>query len=225
MAIIDLDVVVNFTGNNQEFETTSKKVKQELDEITAAAERVGQVFSDSMQRAITDGKSFEQTLKNIALQISNIALNQALKPVEDAAASLAKQIFGGLLQGQTGGQSGGQGGNSGATAPTQSGGARPAPQVNQSARLAGGGVIQSPALFSSAGRLGMLAEAGPEAVLPLRRGTDGRLGVQASAAAAAAAPVQVTFNISTPDVEGFRKSQAQIASMLTRTVNRGRRNL
>ena len=43
-----------------------------------------------------------------------------------------------------------------------------------------GGVFGSPTLFrfGREGRLGMLGEAGPEAILPLRRGADGKLGVQ-----------------------------------------------
>ena len=38
-------------------------------------------------------------------------------------------------------------------------------------------------------------------------------------------PTNVTFNVSTPDVEGFRKSQTQISTLLARSVNRSRRGL
>ena len=37
--------------------------------------------------------------------------------------------------------------------------------------------------------------------------------------------VQVTMNVTTPDVEGFRKSEAQLQKMLARAVGRGRRGL
>jgi hypothetical protein len=37
--------------------------------------------------------------------------------------------------------------------------------------------------------------------------------------------VHVTVNISTPDVQGFRQSQSQVAAMLTKAVARGQRNL
>jgi hypothetical protein len=40
-----------------------------------------------------------------------------------------------------------------------------------------------------------------------------------------AAPVSVTFNITTPDADGFRRSQGQIAAMLARATRRGERNL
>lgn len=58
--------------------------------------------------------------------------------------------------------------------------------------------------------------------MPLARGADGRLGVRGNGAGG---PVAITFNISTPDAESFRRSEGQIAAMLTRTVNRGHRNL
>ncbi len=45
-----------------------------------------------------------------------------------------------------------------------------------------GGVISSPTMFGyGQGKAGVLGEAGPEAILPLQRGSDGKLGVQAQA--------------------------------------------
>jgi lambda family phage tail tape measure protein len=47
--------------------------------------------------------------------------------------------------------------------------------------FAAGGVVDRPTYFPLAGgKTGMMGEAGPEAVLPLRRGADGRLGVAAA---------------------------------------------
>lgn len=40
-----------------------------------------------------------------------------------------------------------------------------------------------------------------------------------------AAPVNVTMNIQTPDVRGFRQSQSQIAADMARSIERARRNL
>jgi phage-related minor tail protein len=47
--------------------------------------------------------------------------------------------------------------------------------------FASGGVIASPVAFplGGNGRMGIAGEAGPEAILPLSRGADGRLGVKA----------------------------------------------
>ncbi|WP_430641887.1 phage tail tape measure protein [Bradyrhizobium nanningense] len=50
--------------------------------------------------------------------------------------------------------------------------------------FARGGVVSIPTLFPMAnGGTGLMGEAGPEAVMPLRRGADGRLGVSAGGAA------------------------------------------
>ncbi|PHM68138.1 phage tail tape measure protein [Xenorhabdus kozodoii] len=54
--------------------------------------------------------------------------------------------------------------------------------VYQSANLSqySGQIISSPTLFKFAKGGGLMGEAGPEAILPLKRGSDGRLGVEAS---------------------------------------------
>ncbi len=51
--------------------------------------------------------------------------------------------------------------------------------------FATGGVIDSPVLFPMANGTGLMGEAGPEAILPLKRGPDGKLGVTAEGGGAA----------------------------------------
>lgn len=88
--------------------------------------------------------------------------------------------------------------------------------------FANGGVVSTPTYFPMGGQTGLMGETGSEAILPLRRGADGALGV---AAAGGGAPVNIIFNVTAEDAGSFRKSQGQIASMLTRTVGRGQRGL
>ncbi len=85
--------------------------------------------------------------------------------------------------------------------------------------FADGGIVNSPTLFAMNGGTGLMGEAGPEAIMPLARGADGALGVRGGGS------MNVTVNISTPDVQGFAQSQNQIAAQVSRALTRAQRNM
>jgi phage-related minor tail protein len=87
--------------------------------------------------------------------------------------------------------------------------------------FADGGVVGAPTYFPMARQIGLMGEAGPEAVMPLARGPDGKLGVRGGGGGG----TTVNVSISTPDAESFRRSEAQVAASLARAVGRGRRSL
>jgi len=81
--------------------------------------------------------------------------------------------------------------------PTLFGGAGFTPLVNKdgTTKFAKGGVVNTPTNFTmSNGRTGQAGEAGPEAILPLRRASDGTLGVTAGRGGGGSG-VSVTTNI------------------------------
>ncbi len=84
--------------------------------------------------------------------------------------------------------------------------------------FAKGGVIASPGYFPMGSGLGLAGEAGPEAIMPLQRGSDGRLGVSGGGGA-----VNVTFNVTASDARSFMTSEADVSAMLLRAVRRGTR--
>ncbi|WP_165214256.1 phage tail tape measure protein [Affinirhizobium pseudoryzae] len=91
--------------------------------------------------------------------------------------------------------------------------------------FADGGVVRSPSLFPMEGnRLGLMGEAGAEAILPLARGADGTLGV-AMTGGGEGTTAPIIFNVTAADAASFRKSEGQISAMLARSVSRGRRGL
>jgi len=88
--------------------------------------------------------------------------------------------------------------------------------------FAAGGVIGAPTYFPmTGGGVGLAGEAGPEAIMPLTRGPDGKLGV---ASGGGSAP-QITVQIVTPDPSAFRRSEAYVTGQIARAVMRGQRGL
>ena len=77
-------------------------------------------------------------------------------------------------------------------------------------------------LFGGGGT-GLMGERGAEAIMPLARGPDGKLGV--AAAGQGQRPVSVTVNIATQDAQSFQRSEAQVSAALARAVMRGQRSL
>jgi phage-related minor tail protein len=88
--------------------------------------------------------------------------------------------------------------------------------------FADGGIVARPTYFGSGSGLGLMGERGAEAILPLARDADGRLGIAASHTPSSPA---IHVSISTPDAESFRRSQVQVASAIARAVARGQRGL
>jgi phage-related minor tail protein len=153
-------------------------------------------ITGAFRGAIIGGRDFDSVLRNLALRISSIALSSALRPISTGIGNALSSFLGGF---QDGGIVGG-------------GRVRP---------FADGGVIAAPTFFPVGNGVGLAGEAGVEAILPLARGSDGKLGVRSGAAS----PVVVNFNVTTPDADSFRKSEAQVTAMLARAVGRGRRGL
>lgn len=152
---------------------------------------------------IFDGMKLSEALKGVAQSMVDAAYNAAMRPVTSHFGGMLAQGVEGLIQG---------------VMPFEKGGAFTQGRVMP---FASGGVVTGPVRFPMRGGAGLMGEAGPEAIMPLARGADGRLGVRAGGAGRA---VNVVMNIRTPDVEGFRRSQSQIAAQVGRALARGQRN-
>jgi phage-related minor tail protein len=86
-------------------------------------------------------------------------------------------------------------------------------------RYASGGIVSQSTAFPMANGVGLMGEAGAEAILPLSRDSKGNLGVKSESS-----PVNIVFNISTPNAESFKRSEAQIALSMSRALANGNRN-
>jgi phage-related minor tail protein len=177
-----------------------------LDGLQTRTDNLGvsvHTFASAMTRAFaqaaTGGKQFDDVLKSLALRLSNLAVRNAFKPLTQGLAIGLNSILNGLFGAGTGGTGSGI------------------------IPFAAGGVIGAPSYFPlSNGGLGLAGEAGPEAIVPLTRGSDGRLGI---AMRGGAPPANVTVQIATPDAQSFRRSEAYITGQIARAVARGQRSL
>lgn len=84
---------------------------------------------------------------------------------------------------------------------------------------AAGGVVTRPTMFQHAGGLGVMGEAGPEAVMPLRRMGNGRLGVEAGGSGGTQ---NVTVNVNveggTSSTSGDAGKAAELGKMVAMVV-------
>jgi phage-related minor tail protein len=164
-------------------------VSAELGRIGDLADNVARSISAGFRGALLEGKSLKSVLGDIARSFADIALKAAIKPLGDMVGGLIGNLFAGTN-----------------------------PALGNVTPFAKGGVIATPSYFPLAGGLGLAGEAGPEAVMPLARGPDGRLGVAGGGGA-----VNVTFNVTASDARSFAASEAEISAMLLRAVKRGTR--
>lgn len=163
-------------------------------------------FSGGLRRAfdglILDGNSLSETFGALRQSMIGTAYSAALRPITNHLGGIMSQGFDALVAGMSPFARG---------APFSQGRVMP---------FAKGGVLSGPVSFPMRGGTGLMGEAGPEAIMPLTRGPDGRLGVQAQGGGT----VHVTMNITSPDVAGFQRSQTQIAAQMARALGRGQRN-
>jgi phage-related minor tail protein len=183
--------------------------QHQLETLDRLAQRFGASLSRALSGGAADGKRLDTALSSLSRTLTNAAMRAAMKPLQASLKkgfeSLFKSVF----------DFGGSGAAGFARGGVLSGG-RVTP-------FASGGVIAAPTYFPLRGGHGLMGERGAEAIVPLARGPDGRLGVRAGGGAAQ--PIAVTFNVTTPDADSFRRSEAQVSAALARAVARGRRGL
>jgi hypothetical protein len=171
-----------------------------------AAEQMKQIYTDigmsikdgvvgAIQGAIDGTKSLQEVASDLLLNIANKLL--------DVAVNLA--LFGAMSGTGTGG--GLLGGLFKKSANGNAFGA------NGIIPFAKGGIVNSPTLFPFAKGTGLMGEAGPEAIMPLQRGANGKLGVLATGGGG---DINVVVNVdaSGSSVEGNEQEGQQLGRVI-----------
>jgi phage-related minor tail protein len=173
-------------------EDPAKAPRQSLNILGVSAGQFASAITKAFAQATAGGKQFDDVLKGLALKLSNLAVKNAFKPVAKILAGDFKGVF-----------------------------SDDSDTIKNLTPFASGGIINTPSYFPlSGGGLGLAGEAGPEAIVPLSRGADGKLGIAGGGGGQSG---NITIHIATPDPGSFQRSEAYITGQIARAVARGQR--
>jgi lambda family phage tail tape measure protein len=166
--------------------------------------------------------SFGNMVENMIYDLIRLQIQKQVAGLLDMGVSAAVSYFGGgattgssqyaLTSGGSGLAS--MGGGTGLTAPKM---------------FAKGGVVDGLTMFSHSGGTGGMGEAGPEAIMPLKRDSSGSLGVAVTGGGSAGSNVEVVINnygsdkattTETTDSRGNRKINITIGEMVSGEISR-----
>lgn len=222
-------------NGSKDFVETVDRARKSTNALGLSASTFSNAMTKAFVQATVGGKQFDDVLKSMGLKLSTLAVTQAFKPIASGISKGIAGVLGELFPdvfprggggGKDGDSEGGGRGNCCCQPPTFAGGGCfgwPPVMSLRSAPVfpfASGGVIGAPTYFPlPSGGLGLAGEAGPEAIMPLSRGSDGRLGIAGSSGQGG----PITVQIMTPDPGSFRRSEAYITGQIARAVARGQR--
>lgn len=192
-------VASGFAGELQQIRTTMADTGREVRTLSTGISRG---LRGAFEGMVFDGMKASDALREVGKSILSSAYSAAINPVSRHVGKIAGAGIEAVI---------------GSALPFAKGASFAQGRVMPFAR---GGIVSAPTTFPMRGGTGLMGEAGPEAIMPLTRGPDGKLGVQA---AGGGRPVTVVMNVTTPDAGSFQRSQSQIAAQLGRALGRGQR--
>lgn len=191
------------------FDSELRRMQGSLSATGADIANLERGLSKGLRKAfdgvVFDGMKLSDALDTVAQSMINTAYNAAIKPVTNQFGGVLAKGVGGFME---------------KLFPFENGGAFSSGKVTP---FATGGVVSAPTYFPMRGGTGLMGEAGPEAIMPLTRGADGKLGVRSAGGGGGGSPT-IVMNISTPDAQSFQRSRGQIAAQMSRALGRGQRN-
>ncbi len=194
------DVAAGLSG---ELERANSAIATTNNEVKGLSAGLSRNLSRAFKGVVFDGQRLSDALARVGRSMVNSAFSAAMRPISNQFSGLVTTGVQNLVAGAL---------------PFVKGGV---PMGGRVSAFAAGGIVGKPTMFPMRGGSGLMGEAGPEAILPLGRGSDGRLGVRSQSTMS---PINVVFNVTTPDVASFQRSQSQFAAQMSRALGRGDRN-
>lgn len=148
--------------SQEEADKYFKKLKDNALDTTGFMRDLGATFNSAFEDAIVNGQKFSNVLGGLAQDIERLFVRRLItdpfmKGLDSLVLGPLSDSFGGFFANAAGGVYAGAG-----------------------ISAYSGQLVSSPTVFPFAKGIGLMGEAGPEAILPLRRGSNGKLGVEAS---------------------------------------------
>jgi hypothetical protein len=172
------------------FEEQNRVLQEAVDKQEEIADTIASSMGDAFMSIVDGTKSAKDAFKDMAREI--IKRLYEILVVEELVQSISGTIKGAF---------------SGGLAPSSSS----RPQIRP---FADGGVLSGPTMFPMAGgKTGLMGEAGPEAIMPLKRGANGKLGVQMEGGAGSTTVVQ-NFNFQANGDDSVKRIIAQAAPQI-----------
>jgi len=176
---------------------------RDQERLVGTAESIGDSFANAFERAVTGAESFSEALRAMGREIAVLVMRQTvLQGVSDWISGGAQGLLSGLLLSGRGNVF----------------------HHGQLVPFAAGGVVDRPVLFPIAQGAGLMAEAGPEAVMPLRRGPDGKLGVAAEGTPTVENHTRIV-NVLDPSVAADYMQSAAGEKVIVNVIRRNRNAL
>ena len=198
------------------------QLKTQFDELTKTQNEGASAAAKFFTSIVNGSRSAKQALQDLASQLSEKLLNAGFeKLINSAVGGGSGDSFLSFLFSAKGNAFGP--------------GGLIAANDNRISKFQRGGVFDNPTMFGMGGggnRLGVLGEAGPEAILPLARDADGKLGVK-SKNSGGGVTVNIAYDIdargtNNEAVENLRRDQqrdrAQLRTDVVRIVNQARQD-
>jgi hypothetical protein len=182
---------------------TELAAEEAIAQQQALADTLESSMSDAFTSMVDGTKSFKDAMKDMARavikQLFEILVVQRLVGSFDAKSGQKSGLVGLIM---------------GAVTPQANGGAWQGGSQVQA--YANGGVVNSPTNFGMSGnKVGLMGEAGPEAIMPLKRGANGKLGVQAEGGGGDTIVVHQNFNFQSNGDDSIKKLIAQAAPQIS----------
>jgi phage-related minor tail protein len=203
----------NQLGVEFELERRQERINEVTQKYGFFFDAIGQGMTNTFDLLIKGTNDWGNSLRNIAATVLQDIAKQLLKIyVIDQSISFLKSAIGGIGAGPSGGSNVLGNFNMAAAAYGSANGNVFA--ANGIVPYAMGGIVDRPTIFPFAKGVGLMGEAGPEAIIPLKRGSDGKLGVSGGSGTS----VVVNVDAKGTSVQGDNTQSAALGRAISSAV-------